>query len=142
MRKQIESISRYIFPLYDEKTSIWRYGSEHQSVAAPFSLLSPSQLPHSGCVGQWPWALACTGYICSKRGTSEEVDPPRCRNTSASALLHRTDTLFVGVGLCPSVFFFHFTYGHLVPSKLFLALLSSKSIVFSIAAAWNGTRAW
>jgi len=106
MRKQIESISRYIFPLYDEKTSIWRYGSEHQSVAAPFFLLSPSQLPHSGCVGQWPWALACTGYICSKRGTSEEVDPPRCRNTSASALLHRTDTLFVGVGLCPSVFFF------------------------------------
>ena len=69
MRKQIESISRYIFPLYDEKTSIWRYGSEHQCVAAPFSLLSPSQLPHSGCVGQWPWALACTGYICSKRGT-------------------------------------------------------------------------
>ena len=68
MRKQIESISRYIFPFYDEKTSIWRYGFEHQSVAAPFSLLSPSQLPHSGC-GQWPWALACTGYICSKRGT-------------------------------------------------------------------------
>ena len=140
MRKQIESISRYIFPLYDEKTSIWRYGFEHQSVAAPFSLLSPSQLPHSGCVGQWPWALACTGYICSKRGTSEEVDPPRCRNTSASALLHRTDTLFVGVGLCPSVFFFHLWPSCLV--QLFLALLSSKSIVFSIAAAWNGTRAW
>ena len=141
MRKQIESISRYIFPLYDEKISIWRYGSEHQCVAAPFSLLSHYQLPHSGCVGQWPWALACPGYIF----VASEAQAKR-------SILHGAETLrrqrfFTGQTPCSSAsasvrLSSFFTYGHLVPSKLFLALLSSKSIVFSIASAWNGTRAW
>ena len=88
-------------------TRVWQRPS-------PFSALLSC---HTQDVDSGPGLWPVPAIFVASEAQSEEVDPPRCRNTSASALLHRTDTLFVGVGLCPSVFFFHFTYGHLVPSS-------------------------